>query len=144
MPKKVVSVSTKISDSFQIDVNTGKFNFKIDQPEPVGLDSAPTPLQYFLSALGGCICTVGKTIAKQQKIDLKGIEVNIDGDFDSDVLLGKSTTGRAGFTKITVNVKIDADLSTEQKEKFIHDVEKRCPVSDNLSHGTEIELIINS
>jgi len=144
MAKKVVSVNAKISNSFEIEVSTRHFSFKIDQPEPAGKDAGPTPLEYFLSALGGCVCTVGKTLAKKQRIDLRGIEVQIDGDFDNDFLLGKTDEGRAGFTKVTVNVKIDADMSLAEKEKFIHEVEKRCPVSDNISNQSSLELkIIN-
>jgi uncharacterized OsmC-like protein len=143
MPQKKVSVKTKISDSYEVDIATRKFTMKIDQPAPTGRDTAPTPLEFFLSALGGCICTIGKIVAYQQNIVLRGIEVEVSGQIDTDFLLGQKTDGRAGFTEIVLNVRVDADLTFEEKTAFIHEVERRCPISENIVNQSVVKLAIS-
>ncbi len=99
-------------------------------------------MEYYLSGLAGCVCAIGRIIAMQRKIDLKGIEVSLEGDIDKDFLLGKTTEGRAGFTELRLFVNIDAPLSKEEKEAFLHDVESRCPVADNVSNNTVIKATV--
>ncbi len=62
----------------------------------------------------------------------------MEGNIDKDFLLGKTQEGRAGFTELRLFVTVDAPMSQEEKEAFIHDVEKRCPVADNISNTTKI------
>jgi putative redox protein len=47
---------------------------------------------------------------------------------------------RAGFTSFNAQVKIDADLTKEEKEAFLEEVDKRCPVSDNLMNITPVSV----
>ncbi|MCL1827024.1 MAG: OsmC family protein [Candidatus Cloacimonetes bacterium] len=143
MPKKQVIATASIGDSYLIDVQARHFSYKIDQPAPVGADSAPTPLDYFLFSLGGCMCTIGKTLADYRKIALRSIKVEINGDIDTDFLLGKTDEGRAGFTKIQMKVNIDADMTKAEKEAFVEEIEKRCPLADNVKEKSNIEVIVS-
>ena len=142
MPSKKVEANARIGDSYLIDLKSRQFEFQIDQPAPAGVDSAPTPLEYFLAALGGCMCTIGKTIAQQKKIDLKSIDVKIEGDIDTDYLLGRTKEGRAGFTEIKMFVTIDADMSQSEKEVFAAEIESRCPLADNVTRQSCINVIV--
>jgi uncharacterized OsmC-like protein len=89
-------------------------------------------------ALAGCIASIARLAAHQKKIALRGMEVTVEGELDVDTLLGKSQQNRAGFPGITVRAKIDADLTDEQKRVFLEEVDKRCPVSDNLRQLTTV------
>ena len=84
--------------------------------------------------------TVGRIIARQKRITLRAMEVSVDGDVDMEVLLGKSKANRPGFGGIRVVVKIDADLSPEEKKVFLAELEARCPVSDNLKNATPVSV----
>ena len=44
----------------------------------------------------------------------------------------------AGFQALRVLVEIDAELSAEDKQAFLQEVERRCPLADNLTHGTQL------
>ena len=143
MPKKQVEATARISDSYLIDLQTRQFSLQIDQPSPSGKDTAPTPLEYYLCALAGCMCTIGKTIAQQKKIDLKSIDVKIVGDINTDYLLGKTKEGRAGFTEIQMYVAIDAPLSKEEKISFVEEIEERCPLADNTKKTSVINVIVS-
>jgi len=143
MPNKKVTVETKAMDGFQIELNARNFKMYIDQPEGMGTNIGPTPLEYHLFSLGGCIVTIAKIVAKQRKIDLKGISAKMEADLDTDFLMGKTQEGRAGFTMIKCIVDIDADMTKEEKDAFIKEVDKRCPISDITEHGTKIEIETN-
>jgi uncharacterized OsmC-like protein len=81
-------------------------------------------------------------VAKQRHLPIRRIEAHIEGELDTDVFLGKNTEARAGFTGIRVHTKIDADMSQEEKEAFLRDVDARCPISDNIHNLSPIEFIV--
>ena len=140
---KTVKVTAEGPDGWVVTTHSGKHVSIVDQPEALGgTDSGPTPLDYVFVALGSCLVTVAKIVAGQQKIDLRGVEVEVFGDLNLDVLRGQEKNERAGFTSVTATVKIDADLTKEEKEVFMEEVDKRCPVSDNLMNLTEVNLLI--
>ena len=137
-----VKLNAKMGDSFKTDINCSQ-PFVIDQPKAAGgNDEGPNPLEIFLSSLPACICAVGRIIAKQERIDLRGISVDLEADIDKMYLMGKTTEGRAGFTEIRTVIDVDADMSQEEKEKFIEEVERRCPIADIMLNGTKISHIV--
>ena len=92
----------------------------VDQPVAGGgTDSGPTPLEYLFVSLASCVVTIGHIIARQRHLPVHKIEVHVDGELDTDVLMGKSTETRAGFSAIRVHTKIDADMCQEEKEQFL-------------------------
>ncbi|MCD6576892.1 MAG: OsmC family protein [Anaerolineaceae bacterium] len=138
---KTVKVTAEGPNGWVVTAHSGKHVSIVDQPEAMGgTDSGPTPLDYIFVALGSCLVTVSKIVAGQQKIDLRGVEVEVSGDLNLDVLRGIEKNERAGFTSITAKVKVDADLTKEEKEAFLEEVDKRCPVSDNLMHLTQVTV----
>ena len=141
MGLKNVSVKTIMGEGMKVECHAGNHVVYIDQPTASGgTDAGPTPLEYYQLSLAGCISSIARIVARQKNITMRGIEVSISGDLDSDVLLGKSKNARAGFESFHVNVKLDADLSLEQKKEFIDEVERRCPVSENTSNATAVYL----
>lgn len=114
--------------------------FIIDQPKGMGgNDEGPNPLEVFLASLGGCICAIGRIIANQRRINLRGINAKVEGDIDKDFLLGKTTDGRSGFTEIRSFVHIDADMSNAEKEDFLKEIASRCPIADNMAQTTVLK-----
>ena len=143
MPAKIVQVEIKQGAGFRTECRAGKHRVIIDQPAPAGgTDAGPTPLDVQLMSLGGCVAAIGRIIANQRKLAVRGIEVTVEGAIDTDGLLGKSSGNRVGFCAITARVKIDADMSAEEKEKFLHDIDARCPISENLQNVTPVSMIL--
>ncbi len=137
-----MKVSAVMGEKYRTAVSASH-PFIIDQPEASGgTDQGPNPLEFFLSSLAGCICAIGRIIADQKKMGLRGIKVDIEADIDKSVLLGKKKEGRAGFTAIRAYVDIDADLSREEKEAFVWEIDSRCPVSDNIQHMTAVSFSV--
>jgi len=137
--KKTVKTSASWQGAMRVDAKAREHTVIIDQPEGMGGKNAgANPLEVFLFALGGCLGTVASIIAKQERIDLRDFNVAIEGDLDTDFLMGKTTEGRAGFTEIRVAVDIDADMTDEEKQQFFEKVDSRCPISDNMINQTKI------
>ncbi len=139
MAKSLITVEANMQENFKTDVSCSH-QFVIDQPAALGGgDEGPNPLEVFLSSLPGCICAIGRIIAIQKQLPLKGIKAKVEGEIDKDFLLGKTTDGRAGFTKITSYVTIDADMTDAEKESFLEEIEKRCPIYDNIVNTSTLE-----
>ncbi len=143
MPQKIVSVDAIQLEGFKIETKSRQHIAIVDQPVAGGgTDAGPTPLEYLFISLAGCIVTIGHIVAKQRRLPVRKIEVHVEGELDTDVLMGKSTDVRAGFTGIKIHTKIDADMSQEEKEAFLRDVDARCPISDNIHNFTPIEFTV--
>jgi putative redox protein len=143
MTIKTVSIDAIQLDGFKIETRSRQHIALVDQPiAGGGTDSGPTPLEYLFVSLASCIVTIGHIIAKQRRLPVRKIEVHVEGELDTDVLMGKSTEVRAGFSGIRVHTKIDADMTQEEKEQFLRDIDARCPISDNIHKLTPIEFIV--
>jgi uncharacterized OsmC-like protein len=143
MPEQTVKVTGELSGNFKFDAEAGEYTAVVDQPKGAGGDGAgPNPLQYLFLSLGGCVATIARMTAKRQRVELRGVEVEIEGDIDTDFLTGKTDEGRAGFKEIRVHTKLDTDLSEEDEKAFLEEVDRRCPISDNLTNTTSVEFIL--
>lgn len=141
MPNKTVTVESKLNEKFVIETDIRGHQVLIDQPANAGgSDRGPTPLELVFASLAGCIGTIGRIVAMQQRIALKGMNIKVEGELDTDGLLGKPIDGRTGFEGISITVDVDADMSDEDKIAFLHEVDARCPVSENLLNATPINV----
>ncbi|PSL12728.1 putative OsmC-like protein [Marinobacterium halophilum] len=136
---KRVAVNAEMNDGFLVSADIRGHHMSIDQPEAArGSDQGPTPLEYFLFSLGGCICTIGRIAAMQQKLDLRSMKVSVEGDYNPAGLLGKPCDDRTGFQQIQVSAEIDADMTDEEKQVFLDAVCERCPLHDNIRLETRV------
>lgn len=143
MPVKSISVDAIQLDGYKIETRSRQHTVFIDQPlDGGGSDTGPTPLEYLFVSLAGCIVTIGHIIAKQNRLPVRKIEVHIEGELDTDVLMGKNAEVRAGFSGIRVHTKINGDMSQEEKEAFLHAIDIRCPISDNIHNLSPIEYVV--
>jgi len=142
MAVSTMKVSASHEEGFKTNVNCSH-PFIIDQPKAAGgNDEGPNPLEAFLGCFSACICTVGRIVARQKRLKIRGIYVDVEGDIDKDYLMGKTTEGRSGFTEIRSFVNIDADLTKEEKEAFLETVEARCPVANNIAEKSVIVPVV--
>jgi uncharacterized OsmC-like protein len=142
MAISTIKTSAVMGEKFSTKVNCSH-PFVIDQPKMMGGDDeGPNPLEIFLASLPACICALGRIIANQRRIELRGMEVEVEGDIDKDFLLGKTTTGRAGFTEIRSFVHIDADMGKAEKEAFLKEIATRCPIADNMIYTSVVKPVV--
>ncbi len=138
MAKTTMTLTAEMQEKFETKINCSH-DFIIDQPIAAGGgDKGPNPLEVFLSTLPACICAIGRIISNQKKLNVRSIKAKVEGDIDKDYLLGATEEGRAGFTEIRSFVEIDADMTTEEKQDFLNEIARRCPIADNMKHSSEV------
>ncbi len=143
MATKRIKIASKLTDQFVIETQVRGHKVVIDQPANAGgTDSGVTPLELILISLSGCIGTLGRIVAMQQRIELRGMDIQVEAEVDVDGLLGKPIDGRIGYQAIHVKVEVDADMTDAEKETFLHEVDRRCPISENLLNATPIHVTL--
>ena len=141
MAMKTVKVESKLDSKFKIESLVGGHRVVVDQPVAQGgTGEGPTPLEYLFVSLAGCIGSIGRIIAMQKQIALNGMTISVEGDLNVDGLLGKPSDDPVGFKDIRVSVDLDADMTVEEKEAFVHEVDARCPVSWNLLNASSVTV----
>lgn len=140
MAIKTVKVESKLDAKFKIESDIRGHAITVDQPAAAGgSDAGPTPLEYLFVALAGCVGSIGRIVAMQKQLELRGMTIAVEGDLDVDGLLGKGDAP-VGFSEIRVTADIDSDMSAEEKVAFIHEVDARCPVSWNLLNASKVTV----
>ena len=138
---KSVKVTATGPDNWLITTKAGIHTALVDQPEAMGGNNeGPSPLDYVFISLASCLITIGKIVASQRKIELRGMEVEVSGELNLEVLRGQEKNERAGFKNFVASVKVDADMTDEEKKSFLEEVDSRCPISDNLANATPVEV----
>ena len=136
---KTLTVAAQMQDGFAIHSTINGHQLTLDQPEAArGQNLGPTPLEAFLFAVAGCIGTLGRIIAMQRKLELRGMQIQAEGDYNPAGLLGKETSDRIGFQQIRIRATIDADWSQDEKQAFLDEVCHRCPLHENLRLETTV------
>lgn len=134
MAEKVVEVTTQMGAGWKVTAQVREHVLVIDQP--TGTNEGANPLETFLFSLGGCISTIAKMVAREEKIALRGINIKVRGSLNTAGLLGQPSDDPVGFKQIDIEADIDADISLEDKLAFLDRVCHRCPVHDNLLNKT--------
>lgn len=108
--------------------------------EPAGLggtDRGPNPAEQLLGALGNCVVIGYAANATAARIKLKDMTIKIDGDLDLHTFLGLRD-GHAGFSSISVKVKLDTDASPEELKVLHEKVQKSSSIGHTLSRAVPI------
>ncbi|PKP40366.1 MAG: osmotically inducible protein C [Bacteroidetes bacterium HGW-Bacteroidetes-13] len=141
MSNLTFSVSGQSLSQTQLNARTRDFNILVDEPESFGgRNEAPSPVEYILAGLAGCINVVAHLVADELQIKVSNLCIDVSGTLNTDKLLGKFTLERAGFLSIFVNIKAVTDASDEKLTKWLSIIETRCPVKDTLGASTPISL----
>lgn len=139
-----VSITGKKVTANRLDIKARQFEFISDKELDFGgNEDGPNPLEYLLGGYAACINVVAHMVAKEQNINVRKLEISITGTLDSSKLFGQSTTARSGFKSLKVNLNLDSDADQATQERWIKEVEERCPAGDNLANATPIEIVTN-
>ncbi|HEX7070345.1 MAG TPA: OsmC family protein [Rhodothermales bacterium] len=141
MATKTIQIDARLVDRFTIQSDVKGHHVYIDQSkEGGGMNMGPSPLEYFFLSIAGCIVTIAKIVAHQRRIAIRAMDVHVEGDLDNDVLFGRRDDVRAGFQDIRIRVDLDADLTHEEKVAFLREVDRRCPISENVANATPVSI----
>ncbi len=138
------SVQSKSTSPARTEIETRGFKLIVDEPQELGgTNDAPNPVEYILAGYAGCINVVAHITAKEFNIDLKDLEISIDGDLNPARLFGQSFSERAGYQNINVQLTTNSKIDEHVKQKWLQEIENRCPVNDNLRNATPVNFTLN-
>ena len=122
-----------------------EFTYDGDHPAVlVGRDQAPTPVEFLLHALVGCITAGIGNIAAARGVTLYEVESTVEGEIDLRGLLGISDEVRNGYQGIRVNFRIKGDAPAEVLEKIVEQSRNRSAVYDVLTNGVPVAVTVNA
>ncbi|MCO8268096.1 OsmC family protein [Haloferax sp. AB510] len=135
------AVAAEAASPTETRVSTRGFEFVVDEPESLGgANAGPNPVEYVLGALAGCLNVTAHVVAREMDLDVRDLEISIEGDLNPAKFMGKRDDGRAGYEEIRVAVTADVDADEATIDAWLTAVESRCPVSDNLTNATPLAL----
>ena len=138
-----VLITGESENPTKMNLHAGKFNLIIDEPKGMGgTDEGPSPIQVLLMSLAGCLNVTGHEIARQKGLKLNHMKVTIEGVMNPCTFIGCSFEERAGFQNIKVTIHADMpNASKEEKDAWLKETERRCPVTDNIRADTTINVV---
>jgi uncharacterized OsmC-like protein len=122
---------------------TGVQAFIADNGAPevlFGDDAAPSPAEWLLHALIGCLTTTTAYHAAAQGIRIEAIDSETDGDLDLRGFLGLSEKVRKGYSAIRVRMRV----KTKAGPEAIKAMARMSPVYDVVANSVPVALAIET
>lgn len=138
--KAVMKISIeRLSGDFMLEArNEDGRTVIMDAAESIGgTNKGVRPMQLILIALGGCSAFDVISILKKQRLELKDIKVEVDGERE-DVKDGAAT-----FSDISAVYKLEGDIEKEKAIRAVQlSMEKYCSVTKILKPTASIKVSI--
>lgn len=113
-----------------------------DEPAALGGgDTAPNPVEQLLGALGNCLAVGYAANASAAGIELRDLQIELQGDVDLHVFLGLSE-GHAGFSSISASVRIDSSAGREEIDHLHARVLDSSPVGHTLKQAVPVNITL--
>ncbi len=122
--------------NYLAEVKTRNHFLTIDQPTTSGGgDNGPTPVEYLLSAIGGCVAITLRVYAEKKGWNVGKIAVNV--------------TQKEVLTQEGVKKWLEEEISfenkiTEEQERRLLFMAGKCPVAQMIKGETKIETKIET
>lgn len=117
--------------------------YQLDADHPavlVGTDNGPSPVEYLLHALAGCLTAGIGNIAAARGVTLHEVESTVEGDIDVLGLLGLDPTVRNGYQGIRVSFRIKGDAPDDVLRGLVERSRDRSAVYDVLTNGVPVSI----
>ena len=125
--------------SFFQNVVAGKHRFDADEPVEVGgQDSAPTPYDYLLAALGTCTSMTIGWYARKKNIPVQDIKVSLWQSRIHAKDCEDCITKNGMIHRIELEIALTGNITPQQHDLLMQAAEK-CPVHRTLSSEIDIK-----
>lgn len=131
-----MTTTITLRDGMKTTIQSGNHIYHADEPiDDGGTDTAPSPTQMLMGALGSCMAMTVKMYAERKGWDLQGVDVALDyerfkaseyGAYDGDALF---------VHEIREAMTFHGDLDEKQKDRLL-EIAGKCPVRRVISLPT--------
>ena len=112
----------------------------VDHPKVlVGSDAGPTPVEYLLHGLAGCLTAGLANIAAARGIELTEVTSTVEGDIDLNGILGLQPV-RNGYEQVRIRFEVEGDASPEVLESIVEQSRARSAVYDVITNGVPVSI----
>jgi uncharacterized OsmC-like protein len=142
---KVVGGSSDLSDPLHCSISPQSVpTVTYDSgahPAVGGVGDVPCSADLVLSALAACQEITMRMVAANMGIDLEGLEISVEGDWDPRGTLAMGKEFPIGLTGIRCHVKVTVagDERGERAERLLKSSERFCVVLNTLRTGVPVE-----
>jgi uncharacterized OsmC-like protein len=114
----------------------------VDHPAVlVGGDNGPTPVEYVLHALAGCLTAGLANIAAARGIELTEVTSTVEGDIDLNGIFGLGGPEvRNGFEQIRVSFEVSGDAPAEKLQELVEQSRSRSAVFDIITNPVPVTI----
>lgn len=122
------------------------FSFEIDEPiQLLGLNSNPTPQEYLMAGVAGCMSVTFVAGATLMGITLDSLRIEIDGEIDLSCFLGMESHEPTGFKEFNCYILVSGNGTPEQYETLRQRVIKHSPNYASITQGVKfVPIVISS
>ena len=111
----------------------------IDEPAAFGgADSAVSPADVVLVALGTCQEIMYVALASTMDIPLDEVKVDVNADLDLNGLMGLDPETPPGLLEMSYDVHIKSPAPVEDLKRLVDAVEYQCPLLDTLTRSVKV------
>ena len=132
-------VETRLGPSgYRADVRAGEHAFVADEPASVGgTDTGPTPYDYLLGALGGCMAITLRMYADRKGWPLEGVSVRLRAARSHEADCAQCDKNTVGITRVERRVELAGPLDDTQRQRLLQ-IADRCPLKQTLERGLRV------
>ena len=118
------------------------YSFNIGEPEELlGENKTPTPQDYLLGGLAGCMMVGFVVGASNKGIKLEDVQLHITGELDLRGFLNVDNTVPIGFDKINFQFEVKGDGKQEDYDELIKNVQQFSPNYRTITDKVEVSLL---
>jgi len=118
------------------------FKFTIGEPEELlGKNAYPTPQEYLLGGLAGCMMVGFVSEASSKGIKLESVSLTITGDLNLRGFLNVDETAPVGFEEIKFNYDVKGDGTQEDYDAIINNVQQFSPNYRTITDNVKLSVI---
>lgn len=121
---------------YQTTIKTRHHVYHADEPtQDGGTDTAVTPTEMVMGALGSCIAITIRLYAERKGWDLQGVEMELDFERFNGKDYPAYEGGEAYVHEVRKGIKLIGNLDETQRERLL-DIAGKCPVHRLLATPT--------
>jgi uncharacterized OsmC-like protein len=117
----------------------------VDHPKVlVGGDNGPTPVEYVLHALAGCLTSGLVNIAAARGIAVDEVTSTVAGDIDLNGIIGLDDSVRNGCDDIRVTFTISSDAPADKLRDLVEQSRARSAVFDIITDSVPVSIEVDT
>jgi uncharacterized OsmC-like protein len=140
-PASQFTVHVEQVDGFEFRVKFDKDQFAplhLDEPPPLGHDSAPNAARILAAAVGNCLAASLVFCLKKSHVEARGITA------DGEVQIVRTDTKRLRVGRINVALHTNLPLDHAALGGCLSTFEDYCLVTESVRHGIEVNVTVEN